>query len=282
MNEKENLLCYLRHLPCDHIPEHTYISSNSDITESLTVPICERPRVYTGYDVFGVHWTQAARSCHYTLGQKPQYEDIENWRESVRFPNVEKFDWEPFRKAAENVDRENKAVCVTLFVGLMERASTLTSFENCLMDAITSPEDFSDLMGAIADYKIRVINKIAEIAKPDVYHLHDDWGTNLSTFMSPELWRQVIKPHTKRMYDAIHNVGAIVSQHSDGNIASLIPDMIEMGAEAWHGQEECNDMPALEKKYGDKLVFIKNPGGSENKPAMCHGYDRIPEFLYED
>lgn len=291
MTERENALRFLHHQPYDHKPDPAQLAlmGNTELVRSLDVPVCERPMFGSGYDVFGVHWTATDGFSHYTVGQEPAYDDIEDWRGQLRIPNIEKFDWDALRADAEAVDREKQLVNVVLYTGPFERATELTSFEDCLVNLITDPEDFADLIGALADYKIALIEKIWECAKPDVFLIHDDWGTARSTFMNPDLWREVIKPHTQRIYDAIHAHGAVIAQHSCGAIAPLIPDMVEMGADAWDGQPECNDFPALEAEFGDRLVFLEKaphpplPAGEKPQlPGTKYGaYAEYPAFLFE-
>lgn len=268
---------YLNHLPCAETPTplEVQMMDASPVIKTLDIPVCERPLGGTGYDVFGVHWTHAPQASHYTPGQSPRYDDITCWRDQVRFPDLDRFSWDELRREAAEFDRENHLMAVVLFTGPFERATTLTSFEDCLVDLITEPEEFSELIGAIADYKIALIHRIWDCAQPDIFYLHDDWGTTKSTFMSPELWRQVIKPHTQRIYDAIHAHGALVVQHSCGRVESLIGDMVEMGADAWDGQNECNDMDALRACYGDRIVILDKPTREEIM-AACGGQLRLP------
>ena len=291
-SRRELVWRYLNHQPCAETPTalELQIMDASPVIKTLDPPFCERPINGTGYDVFGVHWTQAPQACHYTPGQSPRYDDITCWREELRFPDPARFLWEQLRRDAAKFDREHPLLAVVLFTGPFERATTLTNFEDCLVDMISEPEDFADLIGAIADYKIDLIERIWDCAQPDIFCLHDDWGTTKSTFMSPDLWRQVIQPHTQRIYDAIHAHGAIVAQHSCGRIETLIGDMVEMGADLWDGQSECNDMESLRARYGDRLVIPDKPtrkeimaacGGQLRLPNQsCLPYPEIPEFIF--
>lgn len=294
MTKKENMLRFLHHLPCDEAtdPASIVLMGNTDVIETLDIPVCERPLVGSGYDVFGVHWTAAGDAPHYTPGQEPIYDDIEDWRSQVRFPNIEKFDWEALKADAAKVNRDEKIVNVVMYNGPFERTTMLTSFEDCLVNMMVSPEDYKDLIDAIADYKIALIHKIWECAQPDVYLIHDDWGTMKNTFMSPDMWRELIKPATQRIYDAIHSHGAVVAQHSCGAIGPLVPDMVEMGADFWDGQSDCNDLETLNKEYGDKMIIPIKASFAEMMadmdPTMMGplpgakygGYEEYPEFLY--
>lgn len=296
MPSRETILNYIHHQPYEGRKPTLFFTMNSTGMGgimNIELPICERGMGSTGYDVFGVHWTATSNFSHYSPDQEPRYDDIEDWEDQVKFPDVEKFDWEAFKKDAETVDREKYVVSITSYMGPFERTTCLTNFEDCLVDLISEPEEFSRLIGAIADYKIAIINKACQIAHPDVVNLHDDWGTSESTFMSPDLWRQVIKPHIQRIYDCIKANGAIICQHSCGSIGALVGDMVEMGAQVWEAQGDSNDIPALEAQYGDKLRISANTVPGPNDPMAAAmdpsllppekypAYAEYPSFLFD-
>jgi len=243
-------------------PEGPLFLTGPDIESisHLDIPVCERPMRGSGYDIFSVHWTDADPACHYTGGQTPIITDIKSWRDEVKFPDVSKFDWEYAAQQWSAIDSDNNLTAVTLFNGPFERTSTLTSFENCLINAFMEPVEYSQLVGAIADFRIELIRKIASIADVDVINLHDDWGTSTSQFMSLPLWRETIKPHTKRLYDACREYGFLVCQHSCGTLTPYVADLVEMGADIWEAQPDCNDVPALRKEYAGKLCILETPG----------------------
>ena len=290
MTERDNLLRYFRFEDCDHEPtvEQMNVMAGSDEIAIVDIPVRERPLHGSGFDIFGVHWSATNDVSHYTPKQKPIYDDIEDWHAQVRFPDIEKFEWEQLRADAARIDRSKQLVSVVMYCGPFERTTMLTSMEDCLVNLISDPEDFADLIGAITDYKIALVHKIWDCAQPDMYLLHDDWGTAKSTFMSPKLWREVIKPHTKRLYDAVHSHGALVIQHSCGAVGPLVGDMAELGADAWDGQPECNDFAALRASYGDRLRILDKPpmpDTAEGAPLMPNekygAYADYPEFLFE-
>jgi hypothetical protein len=241
--------------------------------DALWHPICERPLFHNGYDVFGVHWSKAVPASHYTQGQEPVLTDMEKWEEQVHFPAVDRFDWDYVARQAENFDRENKVSVVTLAIGPFERTSVLSPFEDALVNAISEPELYAELISAIADYKIEVIDHLYRYGKPDIINLHDDWGTGTNTFFSPDLWREVIKPSTKRMYDAIRERGIIVGQHSCGHITPLLDDAVELGMQIWEAQTEANDIPALKEKYAGKLRILAPPPAQGDELGSSDGDD---------
>ena len=254
-NRKENVLAYLkgdRNAPDPGIVLMT--GGDFGVVEHLELPICERPIHDEGYDVFGVHWTAATPAAHYTPGQDAIYDDIEDWREQVKFPHVDRFDWDAFAAKAQRADRENKITTVVSIVGPFERVSCLSSFEDCLVNSMEDPEAFGELVGAIADYKIEIVKRAYDAARPEVFMFHDDWGTSVSTFFAPDVWRELFKPMYKDYIDIAHAHGKKAFMHSDGYILDIYPDLIELGLDAINSQLFCMGVENLAPFKG-KITF---------------------------
>jgi hypothetical protein len=244
-------------------------NKDSDL-RPVGLPFCERPMFNDGYDVFGVHWTRANPATHYTPDQEPVLKDIEKWREEVHIPVVSRYPWQAIEELSSQIDRSTTAIIVTMTMGPFERATVLSSFEDSLVNAISDPDNFKELIDALGDYRVEVIHNVARYAAPDIINLHDDWGTGTATFLSPELWREIIKPATKRIYDAVHEHGIIISQHSCGSLGAIVEDMVEIGADVWEAQSGVNDLDDLSKRFAGKLRILASPVGDAIIPL---GYD---------
>lgn len=60
----------------------------------------------------------------------------------------------------------------------------------------------------------------------------EDWGTQLQTLISPEMWRDIFFPRTKKLCAMAHNYNMKVIMHSCGKIGAIIPGLIEAGIDA--------------------------------------------------
>ncbi len=127
--------------------------------------------------------------------------------------------------------------------------------DEALMAYVAEPELMNEMIGAIADYKIRLIERFHEVADLDMLWFGDDWGTQGSLFIPPDCWRSIIKPHTKRVYDCMKERGILINQHSCGRIDEIFGDMVEMGADVWNPCQPCNDLAALKKQYAGRITF---------------------------
>ena len=127
--------------------------------------------------------------------------------------------------------------------------------ENALVAFIEEPERMDALVSAIADYKIWVIELFDDVADLDMLWYGDDWGNQDRLFMAPDLWRKVIKPHTKRIYDCAKRRGLLVNQHSCGRIDEVFADIVELGADVINPCQPCNDLAALKRAWGSRITF---------------------------
>ena len=110
----------------------------------------------------------------------------------------------------------------------------------------------------MADYKIEIIKNLKKYYMCDVVIYMDDYGMENNLFMSLDMWREMIKPHLKKVIDATHELGMIYEQHCCGYVEPLIPEFVELGVDALDPiQASANpNAKKLKQKYGDKITFV--------------------------
>ncbi len=79
-------------------------------------------------------------------------------------------------------------------------------------------------------------------------------------FFSPDYWRAYYKPTVAAMISLCHDAGLPVIYHGCGNVASILPDFIEMGLDAYNPLEAKAglDVVNLRRQYGHKIAFCGN------------------------
>jgi uroporphyrinogen decarboxylase len=77
---------------------------------------------------------------------------------------------------------------------------------------------------------------------------------------SPRAARDLVLPHWKRLGDFAHRHGMRLVFHCDGNVADLLPLLIEAGCDAIHPLEARagNDVREYKRLYGDRMCLIGN------------------------
>jgi len=210
-----------------------------------------------GFDWFGTEWVRDDAIGGMMV--KPDtrvISDIVNWREELKIPNLDEIDWagdgEIYKKRYDP-DRMHLFHCAE---GLFERLHEVMPFDEAILTFYDEPEEVQAFFSAIADFKIDLISRIIKHYAPIDYIVYgDDWGTQRAGFFSNEMFREVIMPQTKRLWDWIHSQGLFIELHSCGLTQQYIEEIIEMGCDAWAPQE-INDFDMLTEKYGNKITLV--------------------------
>lgn len=153
-------------------------------------------------------------------------------------------------------DRDREIVDFGFGNGVFERAAALMGFQNILIAMAEDPEEVYAMMEAITDYKIKALDYIIDAYHPDTITYFDDCATERSLFMSPETYREIIKPHHKRFAQECLKRGIIPLFHCCGHAEDIIEDMIDCGWAAWTSVQPSNDICHLIETYGDRIGFI--------------------------
>jgi len=135
-----------------------------------------------------------------------------------------------------------------------ERMQFLRGTAELYMDLIDLPQQLTILIEKIHDFYLKVIDSWCSL-NIDGFMFMDDWGSQNSLLISPELWRKIFKPLYSDYVKAVHDKGKYILFHSDGNITEIFGDLVEIGIDAVNSQVFCMDMEDLGKKYSGKITF---------------------------
>ena len=190
--------------------------------------------------------------------------DITRWRDYVKMPSLDfnEEDWEPLVKAANEIDRNEYFVTGTKFTGLFEMCHYLLGIEECLINFYEEPEAMHELIDYLTEYELKHAEQVCKHFKIDALFHHDDWGTQKSTFMSKDMFREFFLESYKKIYKYYKNHGVeVIVHHSDSYCETFVPEMIEMGIDIWQGALSTNNIPKIINEYGDKITIM---GGIDN------------------
>lgn len=206
--------------------------------------------------------------------EKVVIKDITHWRDYVHAPSVKFSDaqWEPFIKQAEEVDRNEYFATPFIAPGVFEQCHHLGEIQQTLVNFYEEPEHMHDLIEYISDWECSLAEELCKNLKPDAIFHHDDWGGQISTFMSPDMFEEFYLPAYKKIYGLYKSLGVeLIVHHSDSYAATLVPFMIDMGIDIWQGAMTTNNIPELIKKYGGKISFM---GGIDSAKVDYEGWSR--------
>ena len=107
----------------------------------------------------------------------------------------------------------------------------------------------SDVVEALIDFFTRVAIAHGEYAideGADAIQLCVDYGNKNGPWLSPKVFGKLVKPALARHVNAFKRKGVFVVLHSDGNIAPLLPDIVDAGVDAYQGIDVMAGMSLAE------------------------------------
>jgi hypothetical protein len=186
-------------------------------------------------------------------------DDVTEWKKYVKSPSLERPEgaWDQAIADANAVDRDNKYVAAFIAPGLFEMTHYLMGMENALMSFYEEPEAMHELIDYLTQYELDYAKELVEHLHPDAILHHDDWGSQISTFLSPAMFEEFFLESYKKIYGFYKANGVeLIVHHSDSFAATLVPNMIEMGVDIWQGVMNTNNIPEMIKQYGGKITFM--------------------------
>ena len=208
---------------------------------------------------------------------EPPLKDIDSTADIRSYPFPDPFAPGRFNAASQDVDRFGLDYFVIgdCELSLFELSWQLTGLETYLIALAGEEEWVERLNDRVEGWTLGLAEQLTDL-KVDALWFGEDLGTQTSTLISPELWRERFKPRYKRMFDRIRgkHPDIILIMHSDGAVAPLLDDFIEIGVQVYNPVQPNvphSDPTELKDRYGDRLAFF---GGIDQQELLPAGDDQ--------
>jgi uroporphyrinogen decarboxylase len=191
-------------------------------------------------------------------------QSVEEVRDYPKWPSP---DWFDYACVADQVAEARRTGKVVVFMGdrmnrcaQLKPAMYLRGVDQILLDVALSPDVAEYIFRRITAFYLEYARRTLEAVGGgiDVLMMGDDFGTQKGLFMSPEMWRQFLRPGFKAFIDLGRQYGCKVAHHSCGSIKPIISDLIECGLDILNPiQPDVDDMDRRELKrcFGNRLSF---------------------------
>jgi uroporphyrinogen decarboxylase len=218
------------------------------------------------YDEWGIGWRMPKDGgWYYDMFEHPLQDaqtiaDIENYPwpdplDAARFEGLR-------QRAQYAAEVEKQGVFLEgLTAGIMEMAAWTRGFLNYFSDFANNEKLLTCLLEKFLEMKMAYWDKaLAEAGEfADVVGEADDMAGQDRMLVSPKIYRKIVKPLHKQLFDFIHSrTKAKIFFHSCGAIRPIIPDLIEIGVDTLNPiQVSAAGMNSAELKrdFGKDLVF---------------------------
>jgi uroporphyrinogen decarboxylase len=209
------------------------------------------------------------------ISEAKTLEDIENYpgwpdmSDSTRIAHV--------RQAARQLADQNEyAIMATPWLLFpFERAHAMQGMDVFLLNMARNPDFAKALLKKITEVCKSLMGPfLAELGdNVDIIKIGDDLGTQESLLISPQMYREILKPlHAEFIEFIKKRTKAKVFFHTDGDVVPLIDDFIEIGVEILNpiqtSARKMSDLHALKKRFGKNIVFC---GAIDTHEILPHG-----------
>lgn len=270
MTSKERVIAAIHFSGPDRIPNKIdYISPEvlkkpeySNILDQLTNDFVHEPigwyyegcKAGKNIDEWGCEWLNLGEIG--MLGQvvKHPFDDISGLSSYI-WPKAEDMD---LASACEMSEKRGDKYFLLGYISVFERMVHLRGFENLLMDIALKEEHFFVIRDKILEYNMKLINRALEL-NPDGIFLADDWGSQISLMINPDVWRKLFLPVYKKMISRIREEGKDIFFHSDGYIIDILPDLADAGVNVFWVEFGVNTLDKLKNKLGGRVAFLSLP-----------------------
>lgn len=180
------------------------------------------------YDEWGTGWEYRI----FGISGHPKYYPFASWEEALEsyaFPKLTEVGSQVFLQE-KSTGTENRANYLIFngWISIFEKLHALRPMEELFMDLFMKDPHLMAFIEKLVDYWMEAVDYYAAIGT-DVYVFGDDWGTQTSTLISPEMFRDIFKPHYKRLFSHIQQHGGLVFLHCCGWMGELLDEFIELG-----------------------------------------------------
>ncbi|HZK24320.1 MAG TPA: uroporphyrinogen decarboxylase family protein [Oscillospiraceae bacterium] len=185
--------------------------------------------------------------------------DVTKWQDVLKAPSLESSpeDWKGIQAQVAKIDRNEQFVTIFGAPGIFEQTHYFMGMDDTLINFYEEPEAMHELIDFITEWKLGYAKEIVKYVKPECLFHHDDWGSQINSFLAPDMFAEFFVPAYKKLYSFYKENGVeLIVHHNDSFSANLVPHMIEMGIDVWQGCMTTNNTPELVKKYGGQISFM--------------------------
>jgi len=147
-------------------------------------------------------------------------------------------------------------------VGIMQTAAQIRGYDKLFLDFSIEPARAHALLSKISEtINAMYGNYMEEVGEyVQVVTITDDQGTQDSLMISPQMFREFIKPHLASLIKTIKEKADVqVLMHCDGAILRILPDLIEIGVDIINPIQTVvtgfEDTQSLKDEFGPQVCF---------------------------
>lgn len=134
------------------------------------------------------------------------------------------------------------------------RLQNIRGYENLLFDMADDEPRLTALIEVVEAFNHHCVLRWLQCGL-DMMSYPEDLGMQVGPMLSPQNFRKYIKPVYERLMQPARECGCIVHMHSDGDIRTLVDDLVEGGVEVLNLQDLVNGIDWIAEKLAGRLCI---------------------------
>ena len=229
-----------------------------------------------GTDIWGVEWKEICNEfCAYNdiVGSPLSAAETLSDLQEHSWPSLDWFDVSELKQDIRQANDPEPRAIILHTGGFLEIAWSIRGFERFLMDLVDRPEMAEFVLARVTGFCKELTVRCIEAADGgiDVIWSASDIGMQTGMLLSPDLWREQIKPFHRELIEPFKKMGFKTRYHTDGAVLPVIEDLIEMGLDMLDPIQPRGpgmDPENLAALFGGRLSFY---GGVDTQEMLPYG-----------
>lgn len=130
--------------------------------------------------------------------------------------------------------------------------SDLRGYQNLIFDMVDEEPLLFELIDKVEQFNMEIIRHYIDCGV-DIMTYAEDLGMQSGPMLSPDHFRKYIKPSYERLIRPAKEKGIPIHMHSDGDIRTLVDDLIDGGVEVINLQDLVNGVDWIAGKFAGKV-----------------------------
>lgn len=284
MTERENILRTVNFENPEHIPvnfwinpacwkvypqeellglmkEHPLLFPDFEMPKLPVIPefpnVARKDEAYI--DDWGCQWETTEDGITGTVTKHPlnEWEDYKDYKipDSSICMGIGKINWEEERKRIVNLKESGKIAMSGLRHGhTFLQVCDIRGYENVIFDMQDEEPLLDKLLEDITEFNLDIINRYLDM-DVDIITYPEDLGMQIGPMLSPENFQKYILPCYEKMIAPAKKKGTPIHMHSDGDIRTLIPFLMESGMNVLNLQDLVNGIPWIKENLKGKVCI---------------------------
>lgn len=223
-------------------------------------------------DIWGIEEldVETPSGFYHTMGKSPLSEMAIGEMNEYPWPAI---DWFDFNGLSEALAPWKEFGIIASGCSVWQHPTFIRGFEQLLVEMAYGSEMAGYVLDKVTEFYYEFFGRIFEKAGQliDIMAIADDLGTQDSLLMSPDMIETYLAPRIKKIADLTHRYNIKLLFHSDGNIRSIIPLLINWGVDILDPlQPEAPgmDIAEIKQEFGNELVLR---GGISVQDILVYG-----------